>query len=98
MFTWNKRKPEVSKKHSFPKRREILQTLMCTAFIKCVNNIICGLYNLGVGEVRDAEMGVLPERLAGRLPDTSQGDRNFEEFPRAHIPLRRLRDLILTDV
>lgn len=68
--------------------------LMCVAFLKCVNNTSVAFITQ---EWERKEVGVLPERPAGRLPETSQGDSDFGEFTRAHLPLHRLQNLTLTD-
>lgn len=46
-----------------------------------------------MGKAKEVDVGVLPERLAGRLPEVSQGDSDFGELTGAHLPLRKLQRL-----
>lgn len=66
---------------------------MCVAFLKHVNNTFVVFINLRVGKAKEVDVGVLPERLAGRLPEVSQGDSDFGELTGAHLPLRKLQRL-----
>lgn len=92
--TWGQGKAQ----HSLERKLFLQTPAQCVLPSQCAKRT-CSLYNHRVAKERGTEKEKCRRtgRLAGWLPETLQGDRNFGESTGAHLLLCRLRDVISTD-